>query len=132
VEAAAVCTVPHGLILEVALATLITDGAVEGVVGEEELHDALSRLVDKRRVCLDHHTGLYGPCTGRHGLRSPFDLDQAHTTTSSNHQLFVVAVSRDGNSGLFAGLDESRAGCWSALEPCVQMQEGRSRLRTFD
>jgi hypothetical protein len=111
VEASAVGTVPHRLILEVALASLVANGAVERVVGQQELHDALSSLVNEGRVCLDHHAGLYGPCARGHRLRSPLHLDQAHTATSGNHQLLVVAVSRDGNSGLFAGLDERRTGC---------------------
>lgn len=120
VEAAAVGTVSHGLILEIALASLVANGAVQRVVGEQELHDALTRLVDERRVGLDDHAGLYRPCARGDWLRSPLHFDQAHTATSSNHQLLVVAVSRDGNSGLVAGLDEGRAGCWGALEPCGQ------------
>ena len=32
----------------------------------------------------------------------------------------MVAVSGDGNSGLVAGLDEGRAGCWGALEALLR------------
>ena len=89
VEAAAVGTVAHGLVLKIALATLVANRAVEGVVGEEELHDALAGLVDEGRVGLDDHAGLDGPGAGRNGLRRPLDLDQAHTAVSGNHQLPV-------------------------------------------
>ena len=119
VEASAVRTVSHRLVLEIAFASLVANGAVQGVVGQHELHDALPRLVNEGRACLDYHTGLYGPCARGHGLRSPLHLDQAHAATPGNHQLLVVAVSRDGGSGLFAGLDESRTGYWEASEPCL-------------
>lgn len=132
VEAAAVRAVPHRLVLEIALASLVANGAVEGVVGKQELHDALSRLVDERRVCLDDHAGLDGPCAGRHGLRGPLHLDQAHAATPGNHQLLVVAVSRDGASGLFARLDEGRTGCEAVRRGlrCVQWT-GLPSIETF-
>lgn len=111
VEATAVSAVPHGLVLEIALATLVANGAVERVVGEEELHDALTRLVDERRVRLDYHAWLHRPRARRDWLGSPLHLDQTHTAVAGNHQLLVVAVSRDGASGLLACLDEGGASC---------------------
>jgi hypothetical protein len=112
VETASVATISHRLVLEIALASLVANGAVERVVGEEELHDTLAGLVDERRVGLDYHSRLYRPCAGRHRLGSPLHLNQAHTTTPRNHQLLVVAVARDGGSGLFASLDEGGTGCF--------------------
>jgi hypothetical protein len=132
VEAAAVGTVSHGLILEIALTSLVANRAVQRVVGKQKLHDTLTRLVNERRIGLDNHAGLYGPCARGDRLRSPLHLNQAHTATSSNHQLLVVAVSGDGNSGLVAGLDEGRAGCWGALEPLLRAWQDVFRLRTFD
>lgn len=123
VEASAVCAVSHRLVLEIALSSLVADGAVEGVVGEQELHDALTSLVDERRVGLDHHAGLYGPGARGDRLGSALYLDQAHTTTSGNHELLVVAVSRDRRARLFAGLDEGRAGCSGGVRR-VSIAEG--------
>ena len=37
----------HALVLEVALAALVADGAVQGVVDQQELHDALPRLASE-------------------------------------------------------------------------------------
>lgn len=119
VEPSTVATISHRLVLEIAFASLVANGAVERVVRKEELHDTLSRLVDERGVGFDNHSRLYWPRAGCHRLRSTLDLDQAHTTTSSNHQLLVVAVSRNGNSSLFAGLDERGAGCSMALGSCA-------------
>ena len=63
--ARAVRPVGHRLVLQVALAALVADGAVERVVGEEELHDALARLLDHRGAGVDLH-----PRHRRHRARS--------------------------------------------------------------
>ena len=111
VEATTVSTVSHALVLEITLATLVANGAIQRVVGEQEFHDALTGLVDEGRVGLDDHTGLDGPCTRSDGLGGAFDFDETHTTATGDHELLVVAVAGDGGAGLFAGLDESGAGC---------------------
>lgn len=111
VEATSVGTVSHALILQVALATLVADGAVEGVVGEQELHDALAGLVNERGVGLDDHAGLDGPGARGDGLGCSLDLDQTHTTIAGNHELLVVAVAGDSGAGLLAGLNEGGSGC---------------------
>ena len=62
VESSPIRTISHRLILQITLASLIADGAVEGMVGKEKLHDAFSGFVGKRRVGLDDHAWLNGPC----------------------------------------------------------------------
>lgn len=126
VETTAVSAVPHGLVLEIALTTLVANRAVERVVGEEELHDALTRLVDERRVRLDYHAWLHRPRARRDWLGSPLHLDQTHTAVAGNHQLLVVAVSRDGASGLLACLDEGGASCSGASGRALQLRAGIS------
>src|SRR5258708_23495373 len=42
--AAAIEAVGHRLVLQVALATLITDRAIQGMVDEQEFHHAVARL----------------------------------------------------------------------------------------
>lgn len=110
VEATTITTVSHALILEITLATLVANGAVQRVVGQQELHDTLTGLVNEGRVGLDDHTGLDGPCARSDGLGGALDLDETHTTVTSDHELLVVAVAGDGGAGLFAGLDEGGAG----------------------
>lgn len=75
VEATTITAVSHALVLEIALATLVANWAVQGVVGQQELHDTLAGLVDEGRVGLDDHTGLDGPCARGNGLGSALDLD---------------------------------------------------------
>jgi hypothetical protein len=47
VETCAVCTVAHRLVLKVAFSTLVTNGAIEGMVGEKKFHDTLSGLLSR-------------------------------------------------------------------------------------
>jgi hypothetical protein len=96
------------------------------VIGEEELHDALARLVDERRVRLDNHAWLHRPRARRDWLGSPLHLDQTHTAVTGNHQLLVVAVSRDGASGLLACLDEGGTSCSGASGRALQLRAGIS------
>lgn len=111
VETTTVGAVSHALVLEITLATLVANGAVERVIGQQELHDTLTGLVNEGRVGLDDHTGLDGPCARGNGLGGALDLDETHTTVTGDHELLVVAVAGDGGAGLFAGLDEGGAGC---------------------
>jgi hypothetical protein len=80
VESTSIGTITHRLVLEIALSSLITNGAIEGMIGEKELHNAFSSLVNQRRIRLNHHTRLYWPGTGGNRLRGTFDFDETHTT----------------------------------------------------
>jgi len=53
VETSTVGTISHGLVLQVTLSSLITNGAVKRVVGEQEFHDTLARFVNEGRICPD-------------------------------------------------------------------------------
>src|SRR5690606_4249101 len=114
-EAAEIHAVGHGLVLKVAFAALVADRAVERVVDEQELHHPFPRLLDHRRVGLDHRglsvrprpqvLDLHG--AGGGGLRRPaHDLDEAHPAVAGNGEPFMVAEARNLHPGLFAGLDE--------------------------
>src|SRR5207247_2216487 len=47
--------VGHHLVLKLALAALVADRAVEGVVGEQHVEHGRARFVDQRRVRAHHH-----------------------------------------------------------------------------
>lgn len=110
-ETTAVGTVSHALVLQVTLATLVANGAVKRVVGQQELHDTLTGLVDEGRVRLDDHAGLNGPGARGDGLGGALDFDQAHTTVTGDHELLVVTVAGNSGAGLFAGLNQGGTGC---------------------
>jgi len=64
-EAGGVRTMGGGLVLEVALTTLITDRTIERVVHEEELHDGLASLLDDWGVGVDIHVWHHLKCGER-------------------------------------------------------------------
>jgi hypothetical protein len=87
VESASVGSVTHRLVLKITLTTLITNRTVEGMVGQQKLHDTLAGLMGQRRVGLDNHSGLYRPSTRGNGLRCPLNLHQTHSAVTGNHKL---------------------------------------------
>ena len=103
-EAAAVDAVGHGLVLQVALAALVADGAIERVIDEQELHHPFARLLHHLR--LGEHFRRLAVGTGtqvahRHGTarlrlgRSALDLDQAHAAIAGDRQPLVEAEARN-------------------------------------
>src|SRR5206468_6980120 len=84
------------LVLEVALAALVADRAIERVVDEQELHHTLARLLDHRRVGADRLAVGGRQRAARLRLRRPRrGLDQAHAATASDRQALVVAEAPD-------------------------------------
>lgn len=63
VEPSTIRAISHRLVLQVAFASLVADRAVQGVVGEEEFHDAFSCFVCEGGIGLDDHSWLDWPCT---------------------------------------------------------------------
>ena len=120
----------HRLVLQVAFSALIADRAVQGVVDQQELHDALARLMDRWRVGVDHHA-----VAGRHGaggdrLGRALHLDQAHAAVAGDRQAVVVAEARDLGAGQLAGLQHREAARdLDLLAVDGQLRHGPSLLR---
>lgn len=119
------------MFLEAAFAGLITDGAVERVVDEEELHDAFAAFFDEFAGGADAH--VFCNCVGAGDGRAwhPADwlvavfivrgilaggwawghahLDEAHAAVSRDCELGVVAVVWDVAFGGAACLDHAGA-----------------------
>ena len=108
-EARAVRAVVHRLFLQVALAALVADRAVERVVGEEELHDALARAVDHGRVGLNAHLWGQRPCARSDWLGHLLHLDEAHAAVAGDGKALVEAEARDVHACHLARLDDGRA-----------------------
>ena len=104
-EARPVETVGHRLVLQVALAALVADRAIERVVDEQELHHPLARFLDHRRVGADDHAVADRHRTGRDGLGRALHLDQAHAAIAGDRQALVIAEARNLHAGLLAGLE---------------------------
>ncbi len=99
----------EGVVLELALARLVADRAVERVVGQEELQDALARLLRGRAVDVHHLAVGHGGDAGGHQLGRLLDLHQAHAADGRRRQRRVIAVVRDEDAGLLGGLDDRGA-----------------------
>ena len=105
-EARAVEAVGHRLVLQVALAALVADRAVERMVDQQELHHPLARLLDHRRVGADHHVVADRHGAGGDRLGRALHLDQAHAAIAGDRQPLVIAEARDLDAGLLAGLQD--------------------------
>ena len=111
--------VSHRLVLQVALAALIADRAVERVVDEQELHHPLARLLDHRRLGLDlrrlavaaraHVLDLHGAGGGGLG-RAADHLDQTHAAVAGDAEPLVIAEARDLDARHLAGLQQREVG----------------------
>src|SRR6266581_2156984 len=90
----------HRLVLQGALAALVTHRAVEGVVDQEELHDPLLRLPRDlgRELGLDDHAVGYRLGTGGDRLALALDLDEALPAGPGRREQRVVAEARDGDT----------------------------------
>ena len=128
-EPSSIRTIPHGLILQVTLTTLITDWTIKGMVCQQELHDTFTSFVYEWGTGLDHHSGLNRPCTRSYWLWNPFHLHQTHSTISGNQQFLMIAVSGDGSSGFLACLDEGGSSYMELV--AVDRRAGDEVFRTF-
>ena len=113
--------VGHRLVLQVALAALVADRAVERMVDEQEFHHAFARLlhqraggedVARRAVPVGRQVGDAHGARGD-GLGDALHLDQAHAAVAGDRQALVVAEARD----LGAGHARTPAAAWCRARP---------------
>ena len=94
------------LVLQIALATLIADRAIERMVDEQELHHPFARILDHRRVGEDLllvRRRKRARCL-RLG-RPRLHFDQAHPAIAGDAQPLMIAETRDFLAGEFARLE---------------------------
>src|SRR6185369_3384797 len=116
-EAARIESIGHGLILQIALATLVADRAIERMIDEQELEHALARLLYRlrigddagRRTVARGSQVVYAHGARGDGLRHAGHFDQAHAAIAGNRQALVVAEAGNLDAGNFAGLDQRDA-----------------------
>ena len=110
-EAALARPVGQGLVLQRALTALVAHGAVERVVGEEELEYSVLRLLHLVRRGVDHHAvgGLNEAGRLERRPAGTVDFDQAHATHTHRLHARVVAESRDVGPGPLGRGDQQLA-----------------------
>ena len=109
--------VAHGLILERALAALVTDGAIQRVIQQDKGQVGLLHILHLLRVGLDHHVLGHRHRAGglqRHAAGTG-DLHQAHAAASHRVQLGMAAEDRDFDAQGGGSIHHQRAlghGTW--------------------
>src|SRR5690606_9838559 len=84
----------EGEILQLALAALIADGAIERMVDEQELQDRLLRTDRFRRAGEDFHAFGHRSGAGGQRLGRFLDLHEAHAAVGCDAELLVIAEAR--------------------------------------
>src|SRR5262249_15238267 len=98
-------------VLQRALAALVTYGAVERVVDEQELDDRLLGLLDPRRLRVHDHPVLDRRRAAGLELGDALDLDQAHATGADRlAELGLVTEDRYLDVAVLGRVDEHRVG----------------------
>src|SRR5262249_42711574 len=106
--------VAHRLVLEVALAALVADRAVQRMVDQQELHHAFARLLhhrrtrgDLRRLALGAPSAIaHAPGAACDGLRATLHFDEAHAAVAGDGQPLMVAEARNLGAGRLARLQQ--------------------------
>ena len=105
----------HRLVLQVALAALVADRAIERMVDQQELHHAFAGLLDHRRVGEDLRRlavragAQVAHAHGAGGLRlrrPALHLDQAHAAVAGDRQPLVEAEARHLRARLLRRLQQ--------------------------
>ena len=107
--ARAAAAITHGQVLQLALATLVANGAIERVVDQQKLHDRLLR--GNRPVALGAHDHAlrHGRGAGGHGLGGLLNLNKAHAAVGRDGEFLVVAEMGNVGAGFFSGMHDHAA-----------------------
>ena len=98
----------EGEVLQLALARLVADRAIERVVDEEQLQHSHARALCLRVLGVHHHALGDRRGAGDLELRRLLDLDEAHAAHARHRQSRMVAVVRDEDARLLRRLDHER------------------------
>src|SRR5690606_6877013 len=122
-----VAAIAHGLVLQVALAALVADRAIQRVVDQQEFHHPLAGLLDHRGV--GEYLLAVGGRQGAAGLglgRSRLHLDQAHAAVAGDRQALVIAEARDLLPRPLGHLEHGHAGLELDFD-AVDLGDGHQR-----
>ena len=103
--------ITHRQILQLAFAALVTDGAIQWMVDEQEFHHRLLRLDSAIGFGVHHHALRHRCGAGRHGLGGFLHVHQAHAAVGGNAQFLVITKMRNEGARLLGRLNDHAAGC---------------------
>ena len=101
--------VAHGQILQLALATLITNRAIQRVIDQQELHHRFLGFDGLVGLGVHDHALRHRSGAGGHGLRSFFYVNQAHAAIGGDAELLVVAEVGDVGARLLGRMHDHAA-----------------------
>src|SRR5215471_9237368 len=104
-ETAAVGAVAENHVLQFAFAALVTDRAVQRVIGQQKLQHALARLLDLGTVGANHHSLGRDQRAGGLQLGHFLNFDQAHAASGLQREPGVVAERRNFGSNPLGRFD---------------------------
>eukprot|EP00756_Hemistasia_phaeocysticola_P023822 Hpha_TRINITY_DN15915_c5_g1::TRINITY_DN15915_c5_g1_i1::g.73245::m.73245 len=105
-EPTTVGSVEVGDVLQVTVIVLLTDGAIQGMVDQQQLHVPLASTLDQPGVGQDRHTRHDGGCARHNYVLSPRQLNHAHTAVSSDAKGRVVTELGHDNTSTEAHFDQ--------------------------
>ena len=105
-------TIVHRNVLKVAVGRLLANGAVVGVVDEDQLDVTLAGIADEARLGDDGHAGQHGGRARDNERLGALDLHEAHT-----------AVTGDGEDGVVAELGDADALALEHLEEVLLLRD---------
>lgn len=106
VVSAFLISVEMRVVLQVALASLIADRAVERVIGEQKLHDSSSSVPGGLGIGVDFHGWGDLGAAGSHGFGGLFDFYEAHPAVAGDFETFMVAEARNLDVIFLGGLED--------------------------
>ena len=95
-------TITDRQILQLALAALITDRAIQRVIDQQKLHHALLSFDGFVVFGMHDHALRHRRSAGRHGLGRLFHIDQAHAAVGCDAEFLVIAKMRNIRPRLFS------------------------------
>src|SRR5690606_38155090 len=101
--------VANGQILQLALAALVTDRAVQRVIDQQKVHHRVLRGNRLFRARVNDHAVGNARDTGGQCLGRLLDVDQAHTAVGRDGKLLVIGKVRNVDTKLARGLDDHAA-----------------------
>jgi hypothetical protein len=97
------------LLLQLAFAAAIADGAIERMVSEQKLEHRALRFLDFFTLRSDYHAVRASDRAGGLQLRHLLDADQTHATRRLQSEIGVITERRDVELILAAHVDQPRA-----------------------
>src|SRR5207247_4294725 len=95
IHAAVVETKLHIVFLQVALARLVTHGAIERMVDQQEFQDAAYGFPDLFSVGMNHHSFAHTRIASRLEFGHLFHFHQAHAARTGNAETRMIAIPWD-------------------------------------